>query len=133
MIKTPTVGGALFNAGKLLIVKRADSEDKWPGQWEIPRGHVERGESKENALVREFQEEVGLTVKVIDKYFESSFLYVNETVDESYYIVEAKKFDIKLDPNEHSQFKWITKKDLKSLNLNKEMQKAMIEAFNSGR
>lgn len=40
-------------------MKRADN-----GQWGIPSGHVEPGESVEQAIIREIKEETGLTVKV---------------------------------------------------------------------
>lgn len=46
-------------AGRLLLVRRADT-----GDWELPGGRVEPGESAAAALEREVEEECGLVVRV---------------------------------------------------------------------
>lgn len=46
-------------AGRVLLVRRADT-----GDWELPGGHVDPGESATAALVREVAEESGLPVDV---------------------------------------------------------------------
>ena len=59
----PTVGALIQNdEGKILL---CDSH-KWPGIYTVPGGHVELGETCEDALVRECKEEVGLDVNVIE-------------------------------------------------------------------
>lgn len=51
------------NHNKFLIIKRADTEEVFPGYWGIPGGTVEPEDSNlEMALVRECKEEVGITV-----------------------------------------------------------------------
>lgn len=54
--------GALIqnDQGKVLL---CDSH-KWPGIYTVPGGHVEIGETCEQALIRECREEVGLDVTV---------------------------------------------------------------------
>ncbi|TDW25910.1 NUDIX domain-containing protein [Rhizobium azibense] len=47
--------------GQVLLVKRAPHKVWYPNHWDLVGGHVESGESVEAALVREAQEEVGLT------------------------------------------------------------------------
>ena len=51
--------GILSQSGKILLQKRADK-----GTWGLPGGAIELGESAVEALVREFYEETGITVKV---------------------------------------------------------------------
>lgn len=62
------VGGVLLQAGSILVV-REDTTDpstgKERGQISIPMGHVEPGESPEEAIVREFREETGHVVRPI--------------------------------------------------------------------
>lgn len=49
--------------GRILLARRTDGRDL-AGLWEFPGGKREPGESPEDALVRELQEELGITVKV---------------------------------------------------------------------
>ncbi|MFJ7212439.1 NUDIX domain-containing protein [Amycolatopsis sp. NPDC098790] len=57
------VGAALVRDGKLLAQQRA-----WPpkhsGQWELPGGRVEEGESEAFALARECSEELDVVIEV---------------------------------------------------------------------
>jgi 8-oxo-dGTP diphosphatase len=45
--------------GRMLLVRRCDT-----GDWELPGGHVDPGESASDAAVRETAEESGITVQV---------------------------------------------------------------------
>ena len=38
------------------------------GHWGFPKGHIERGETKEQTALREVQEETGLRVKLIEGF-----------------------------------------------------------------
>ncbi|GAB3154761.1 NUDIX domain-containing protein [Amycolatopsis stemonae] len=55
------VGGITFDRrGRLLLIRRAN--DPGSGQWSLPGGRVEPGESDEQAVIRELREETGLDV-----------------------------------------------------------------------
>jgi len=54
--------GILIQNGKVLLGKRSDDDPSLPGQWCSPGGTVEPGETVDQCLVREFREEVGLTI-----------------------------------------------------------------------
>ncbi len=53
--------------GEILFVQRAYGERK--GQWSLPGGFVDRGESSRHAAYREVREETGITVKVTHRLF----------------------------------------------------------------
>jgi 8-oxo-dGTP diphosphatase len=56
------VGGVVVRDGKAVIIKRAN--EPYKGQWSIPGGRVELGESLPSAVRREVREETGLDVDV---------------------------------------------------------------------
>ncbi len=58
--------GALIDAdGRLLLAERPAGKSM-AGLWELPGGKVEAGESPEAALIRECQEELGITIDAHD-------------------------------------------------------------------
>lgn len=55
----PTVAALITGpSGRILVVQTA----KWSGQWGIPGGKIDWGETSEQALRREMREEVGLEI-----------------------------------------------------------------------
>jgi 8-oxo-dGTP diphosphatase len=57
-----TVGALLIgDDGRVLLGLRAPTKKAWPNHWDTIGGRVEAGESLEAALIREVQEEVGIT------------------------------------------------------------------------
>jgi 8-oxo-dGTP diphosphatase len=57
------VGAVITNsAGQVALVRRGSAPRE--GQWSIPGGRIEWGETIEEALLREIMEETGLTVKL---------------------------------------------------------------------
>ena len=56
------VGGAVVNDGRLLLVRRLSRRGR--GNWQIPGGFVEHDETMELAVVREVEEEAGVTSTV---------------------------------------------------------------------
>lgn len=56
------VGGAVVKDGRLLLVRRASHHGR--GNWQLPGGYIEANETIEQAVVREVQEEAGVTAEV---------------------------------------------------------------------
>src|SRR6266508_495012 len=56
------VGGAVVRDGQLLLVRRASRHGR--GNWQLPGGFIEPDETIEQAVVREVQEEAGVTAEV---------------------------------------------------------------------
>ena len=58
------VGGVVVQKGHILLARRGTEPLK--GQWSIPGGMLEVGESLKHGVKRELQEETGLEVAVLD-------------------------------------------------------------------
>jgi 8-oxo-dGTP diphosphatase len=69
---TLVVAGALARGGRLLLARRRDG-DPHAGLWELPGGKVEPGETPEEALDREWREELGVRVGSAEPFTFASF------------------------------------------------------------
>ena len=64
---------------KILIAHR-NPTGQMGSRWEFPGGKVEEGEDDKTAIVREFQEEFGVTVKTGEKIAETFFVHNGKQV-----------------------------------------------------
>lgn len=81
--------------------------------WEFVGGKVEHGETKEEALIRECREELGVTVAVGDIFMEVDHVYPDLTVHLTLFHARiAEGVPQKL---EHNDIRWITTKEIDSL------------------
>jgi mutator protein MutT len=67
-----SVAGIALKEGRFFIARRLPG-GSLGGKWEFPGGKAEEGEGAEEALVREFQEEFSLPIRVGEKLGESRF------------------------------------------------------------
>ena len=58
--------GLLRCDDQMLLCRLSQQVGVNPGAWTLPGGGIDFGEDPEDAVVREFQEETGLTVKVVE-------------------------------------------------------------------
>ena len=58
------VGGVVIENGRALLIRRGT--EPLLGQWSIPGGTLELGESLEAGVVRELKEETGLNVRIVE-------------------------------------------------------------------
>jgi 8-oxo-dGTP diphosphatase len=58
------VGGVLIENGKALLIRRGS--EPLLGQWSIPGGTLELGETLQEGVAREMLEETGILVRVLD-------------------------------------------------------------------
>ena len=102
---TEVVAALIWENDKFLICQRP--EYKSCGLlWEFVGGKVENGETKEQALIRECREELGITLSVGDVFMEVIHEYPDITVHLTLFnatIVEGKPQKL-----EHNDIRWIT-------------------------
>ena len=83
LVKTPE--------GRLLITQRKADKEWAPLKWEIPGGGVRAGETSEEAVLREVQEETGL--KVLKEQGKLIHTYRNDSPEEhTNYFVDINQF-----------------------------------------
>jgi 8-oxo-dGTP diphosphatase len=105
---------ALFvRAGTVLLARRSPHRSTYAGLWSFPGGHVEPGETLTEALVREVQEEVGVTP--ITFAFLGMIIDPNTAEDDPaiYHIYAVTAWDggePTLVGDEHTEFRWFSSK-----------------------
>lgn len=125
--------GFLFHDGKALIVKRSENEKFLPEYWELPGGKVDFGEDPKEGLIREYMEEVSLTVSVGKPV--RTFSYVssdgNRHTVEIVYVCSLSSIDdedVKLS-SAHTEFKWITNEEVDNYKISDETKKSIKEGY----
>ncbi|MDA4111569.1 MAG: NUDIX domain-containing protein [Thaumarchaeota archaeon] len=118
----PTVGGLIKRPDGTVLL--CDSH-KWPGFYTVPGGHVELGETCEDALVREIKEEVGLDIKVDELLSIQQVIYPKEFWKRAHFIffdylctVEGDQSP-KVDANEIQATIWVTPQNALNLNIDR--------------
>ena len=122
---------------KVFLPKRAETKKFLPGVYELPGGHIEHGEDIVDGLTREIREEFGMPISVGEPF--AAFTYLNEVKgSHSIEVIFLAQFadnieNIKIDPADHSGFKWIGADELsKVLSVNKTETDPEIQAMKRG-
>ncbi len=69
MVTEVSAGGVLLDDGDIFLLHKPN------GEWVMPKGHLESGETPEQAAVREVLEETGLTARIVAKVGETRYQF----------------------------------------------------------
>jgi 8-oxo-dGTP pyrophosphatase MutT (NUDIX family) len=101
-----SAGGVVVRGEEILLIALAGGQ-----RWQLPKGHLEAGESAEQAAVREVREETGVSgrpvgpLPVIEYWFVQAGQRVHKQVD--YYLLAYESgSEIDYDPSEVSSAAW---------------------------
>lgn len=125
------------NNGAYLLCKMADDRGVFPGQWALPGGGMEDGETMEQALRREIREELGdkLQITGITPWrFRDDIrvkTYADKPSEEIYmiYLVfdcQSTNRDITFN-EEFQEIAWVQPDALKNMDLNEATRKTFVE------
>lgn len=103
----------IMKGEKFLLGKRSDWKAKAPGFWCPISGHVEAGETEEQAVIREAQEELGVEVKPLYKIISSPTN--DNTVLLHWWMTSLISGEVRLNNNENSELGWFSKGELVKL------------------
>ena len=100
------VAAALIKKGGRFLICQRPAHKTRGLLWEFVGGKLEKGESKEQALVRECKEELDITVKPESVFMELVHEYPDMTVELTVFNASIESGEITL--LEHNDAKWIT-------------------------
>ena len=102
--------GIIRKENRILIAKRPNHGNG--GKYEFPGGKLEPGETMEDCLKRELNEEFDVESKIGSFITKSSFVYGGKSYCLHAYFVDEILGDPKL--TVHDEIKWVTYNDLKN-------------------
>jgi len=111
-----SVAGIATHNGLFFIARRKSDHSEMSHRWEFPGGKVERDETDEQALEREFYEEFGAQIQIVRFLGESIFQHRGRSR-----VLAA--WEILLEPSkiialhEHSEAAWLSFENLRELEL----------------
>ncbi len=102
--------------GRYLLLQRASTKDVGAGTWECVTGRVDQGESFEEALYREAQEEIGTTLQIefilgTTHFFRGPSIPENELLGIAYACTIPSASAIQLG-DEHDAHHWFSAAEL---------------------
>ncbi len=72
---------AIIRRGGRVLIARRPPGGRHPGRWEFPGGKVEPGESLEECVLRELEEELGVRARVLGRLAEAGHSYPDMEVE----------------------------------------------------
>lgn len=111
----PIAVAALVREGRILLVHRHPERRTYPDCWDLAGGHIEPGESPEQAVIRECGEE--LAVRIVNPQ-PIPMASANPGIVKHAFLVEQWEGDpVNAAPTEHDQLAWFAPADLAQLKL----------------
>ncbi len=113
-----SAGGVVVKDGKVLMIHVRTLSGK--KVWTFPKGHIEKGESREEAALREVEEETGVRAKIKDELGNFTYFFrdkdgklVKKTV--YWFLMEpVEEAEIKT-PEEVIEVRWVELDEAKKL------------------
>lgn len=102
------------NNFKFLLIRNRRS-----AHWGFPKGHIEKGETKEETAIREILEETGLNVRILPDFRQNSEYTIQGKIEKSVdiFLAETNETEFKIQEEEIEECDWFSYADaLKTLN-----------------
>lgn len=110
-----TVAGVIKNEkGEILCTLRDQGKyDYVSFKWEFPGGKIEEGETEQETLTRELQEELEIDVKIGNFFYQVEHDYPDFHLSMTIYECDLISKEMKM--NVHKNIKWLAPKDIMTL------------------
>lgn len=114
------VGIILIDKGNVLAEKRKATKKRFPGKLTLPAGHIEEGETPEEAARRELEEELGLTAEKCVPVTTLEHVYGEELIRIHFYKITRWSGEMK--KNEAEELRWVPLGDLSEFCLETDLE-----------
>lgn len=105
----------MIRKGPYVLIGQRPEGHTLAGQWEFPGGKIEIGESPEEALARELQEELGIEAEIGSVKMACTHSYPEVGIFLVFFEVQFWKGEPK--PVHHSELKWVLPEELRNINI----------------
>jgi 8-oxo-dGTP pyrophosphatase MutT (NUDIX family) len=124
------VCATIVRGHRVLLVRHADLKKPDHGDWLLPAGSVESGESLEQALKREVSEELSLKIKVVRKLVEIVDSYTKDRLANFLCSPLTSRIETS---SELSEAEWFDAKAIKALvNIHTGLKQFLVDGFRNG-
>ena len=114
MKKIAVVAAVIKHEDKILCVQRAPSKyDYISLKYEFPGGKVEQGETPEQAIIREIQEELHMEIVVNSHLITVDYDYPDFSISLNTFLCHSKNKELQL--LEHVDYQWLAINELTTL------------------
>lgn len=107
------VACAVIEKGGAVLAAQRSEKMSMPLKWEFPGGKIHDGESAEDCLLREIEEELGVTIAIKGALKPVAWQYADFTVTLHPFVCEITDGEITL--HEHRAARWLRPEELCSL------------------
>ncbi|RPF37176.1 NUDIX hydrolase [Streptomyces sp. TLI_185] len=118
--------------GRVLLVRRSETEKFLPGVWGVPCGKLDPDESARDGALRELKEETGLLGEVVRKVGESSFVseYRGHEIKnwQENFLVRPLSEQITL-PRTDQSYAWLARSELTTVEIDEYNLDIVDQAF----
>ena len=109
----PIIIGLIFNQRQEILIAKRPSHKHLGGLWEFPGGKIEANESHAQALIRECQEEIAVTVGLISYIDTIRYAYDDFIITLHAYHCNVNEYDIRL--SVHDDVLWLSESELTTI------------------
>ncbi len=113
--RTAVATAALVRDGRVLLAHRHPKRRWYPDCWDLVGGHVEAGESAEQAVIRECAEELGIGIRDPRPV---AMTFTDPAIEMHAFVVGRWDGEpVNAAPEEHDRLRWFAPRELADLEL----------------
>jgi 8-oxo-dGTP diphosphatase len=112
---TDVTAAVIITNGKVLIAQRRDDGSPRSGKWEFPGGKVEKGETLNECIIRELEEE--LSIQAAPGHILTDVIHHYNDRSVHLHAIKINNYDGEMKPNSHQKLQWVTAQELSTYDL----------------